>query len=828
MIKTNALLKSILLAFALMAIVACDSHSKKLTISDTQLTTEITQDNFEEKMDEVRLHGDGANETDEFSFTLLHHVSMQKDPKSVENIEELVLRSADINAQTQDGNTPLHLAIAKGYTKNIQILLQKGADINILNNDNKSPVDFAKARKYKSLFDILVGADKNLDAARDDSGNRLAHDMSFAGNEEFLQKLIAMGANINIPNKYDNTPLHFAIITGHEHIIKILLDAGADIEAKNYNGITPLTWSLRGGGPLSVTKQLLQAGANIEARDKDDETALHWASFFAKPHFIQLLLEMGADIEARNNKGNTPLHIASMDEEAVMAVKVLLAAGANIEAKNNNDKTPLYLATTAGLGDIVDVLIAANAERIDANVADEYGNTPLYNAVRDGDYARVAELIKAGAEVNINISNDETTATPLNWALTRQHDALVDAMIDAGAYINGAIKGYNGATLLHLAIENDDVARVKKLLAAGADTEARTSFDNETMLHKASKQGNAEIVTMLLDMEAKLELKTKYGRTALAIAMHRNHTNIVKILLDAGARINFRVDGNGNTPLHWASVQQDAEILQKVLDAKPPLNSQDRKYGFTPLHRASAIGYIQNVSMLVDAGADITIKDTTGKRAVNYAQYLAIVDYLRAPSASSTIQKKTISRQQSNGDLNEKLMDALQVETLDAIALVKKHLSLGAEFDTYIALRHSLQDAYQAADDWTDGTEATIDEKDRADDIQQPRSSRSPYQDNDDYSYSAYYRTPVTYWLEELIARGYPASMLDVHRLLYPRYMKNAGIEDIKALLAQPEDNGQATDINMRDAMGRTPLYIADIQGNQAIFDYLKQNGADY
>ena len=127
------------------------------------------------------------------------------------------------------------------------------------------------------------------------------------------------------------------------------------------------------------------------------------------------------------------------------------------------------------------------------------------------------------------------------------------------------------------------------------------------------------------------------------------------------------------------------------------------------------------------------------------------------------------------------------------------------------------------------------DEKHRADDIKPPEEGEYHYEGT-----SYFYRSPVTYWLEEFIESGYSAEMLDTHKLHYPRYMKRVSVEDIKKMLDNPkahiikanincnEDFCPLTpSINMRDARGRTPLHIAGNEGNEAVYNYLKNNGAD-
>ncbi len=59
-----------------------------------------------------------------------------------------------------------------------------------------------------------------------------------------------------------------------------------------------------------------------------------------------------------------------------------------------------------------------------------------------------------------------------------------------------------------------------------------------------------------------------------------------------------------------------------------------------------------------------------------------------------------------------------------------------------------------------------------------------------------FYRSPVTYWLEEFIAAGYPASMLDTHKLYYPRFMKDASVAQVTDMLENPDAHKIPANIN--------------------------------
>ena len=88
---------------------------------------------------------------------------------------------------------------------------------------------------------------------------------------ELMDWLIAQGADINVKDEYDCTPLHYHVQVNNVERVALLLERGAD----------------------------------IEAQDKYKNTPLHFAEYNAEA--AQLLIEKGADINAKDDRGNTPL-----------------------------------------------------------------------------------------------------------------------------------------------------------------------------------------------------------------------------------------------------------------------------------------------------------------------------------------------------------------------------------------------------------------------------------------------------------------------------------------------------------------------------------------
>ena len=65
-----------------------------------------------------------------------------------------------------------------------------------------------------------------------------------SGNKRLVKYLVEHGADINIPNNTDRTPLFNACFIKNEELVKYLVEIGADINKQNDNGVTPLFMSV--------------------------------------------------------------------------------------------------------------------------------------------------------------------------------------------------------------------------------------------------------------------------------------------------------------------------------------------------------------------------------------------------------------------------------------------------------------------------------------------------------------------------------------------------------------------------------------------------------
>jgi ankyrin repeat protein len=116
-------------------------------------------------------------------------------------------------------------------------------------------------------------------------------------------------------------------------------------------------------------------------------------------------------------------------------------------------------------------------------------------------------------------------------------------------------------------------------------------------------------------------LSTLLGAAAPApvadAAMQRDRET-VRTLLKQGGDVNA-AQGDGMTALHWAAMQNDAEMASMLLYAGANHRATTRLGGYAPLHLASQIGAASIIGSLIDAGADVNARTSTGATALMLA-----------------------------------------------------------------------------------------------------------------------------------------------------------------------------------------------------------------
>ena len=248
----------------------------------------------------------------------------------------------------------------------------------------------------------------------------------------------------------------------------------------------------------------------------------------------------GADVNAKQGDGATALAWAVYHDDED-AVDLLLRADADVNAANDYGVAPLHLACTNRNGQIVARLIAAGAN---ANSAKWNGETPLMTCASTGATAAVETLLADGA--NPNVKETRENQTPLMWAAAKGHSKIVKALVEHGANLE--------AQSILIPEQKRFVIEVPSSFGTNfpEPVRFREASGGFTPLLFAAQSGDVDTTKILLDAGAEINFATKEEGSALVIAVAAGHEDLAHYLIERGADPNI-ADGWGVTALHYAT-----------------------------------------------------------------------------------------------------------------------------------------------------------------------------------------------------------------------------------------------------------------------------------
>lgn len=165
-------------------------------------------------------------------------------------------------------------------------------------------------------------------------------------------------------------------------------------------------------------------------------------------------------------------------------------------------------------------------------------------------------------------------------------------------------------------VQLNDYRQLPKLLAAGMDPNVVENERGDTGLILAVRESSMKSFDILLNAPGvDLNARARNGDTALMLAAYKNNVAAVKALLDKEAEPNT----TGWTALHYAATVGNDEIVQMLLDASAYIDAGSPN-NTTPLMMAARGGQILTVKLLLDSGADATLKNDVGMTAIDFAK----------------------------------------------------------------------------------------------------------------------------------------------------------------------------------------------------------------
>jgi len=292
----------------------------------------------------------------------------------------------------------------------------------IENNDDKyNDIDMKyiftliKKHKLEELIDIFrkkinleidIDIDLNI---RDDTNNYIISYIVIYNRLDILKLVYKLGAKIDILDSENRPILYYPIKYGYDDILDYLLEINKNnigvniIDIKDKKQKIPLHYAIIYKN-LYAVKKLLEHESNPNILDSNGYNALHLSIFSRNIEIFKLILQYITNINLRCNTGETALHLASNLNQIEMA-QILVDNNINLDIQDNQHEfTVLHYSVSLNQQNLTKIILD---KMNNPNLQDIFGNTPLHYSIIENNIG-ILELFledKYKTKINFNLWN---------------------------------------------------------------------------------------------------------------------------------------------------------------------------------------------------------------------------------------------------------------------------------------------------------------------------------------------------------------------------------------------------------------------------------------
>ncbi|MEE3371694.1 MAG: ankyrin repeat domain-containing protein [Planctomycetota bacterium] len=292
---------------------------------------------------------------------------------------------------------------------------------------------------------------------------------------------------------------------------------------------------------------------------------------------------------------------------------------------------------------------------------------PLFQAIRRDQTDLLASILRQGTPVSVRMPDG---TSPLAYAALRGSETSVRLLLEYGADPN--VTNQAGVTALVWGVH--ELAKVRLLLEAGAVPDVQTRLGNTPLIIAAAHASSVDVVRLLLEHGADVHVANRRGTSALRNAVRAGGLETAKVLLSRGARQNAESNGasdlslaagrgdqqmvelllahdadpnydKGRSALTAALLAQKPAIVKRLLEAGARLDRRLEPGGVPPvvLSAYSEVGDREIIERMIDKGVDLNVRNEHGETVLTWAKkrgFPQVLELLAKHEASDPVERQ--------------------------------------------------------------------------------------------------------------------------------------------------------------------------------------------
>lgn len=622
--------------------------------------------------------GANINAEDNNKQTPIHHIAIAGDCDNVERLDNI--QNVHYNEVDNFGRTPFSYACQHSKGPFLAFLVEHGASVNFVDFDGIPPINYAVLEGNVEAFRFLLRNEASPFAS---DKNRIApiHIAAEKGLMEIMYDLVRLPGQIRLRDAHGNTPLHYAVRNNQLQVIRLLCKDPTTISELNNDRDTPLTLASNATN-IDLVNYFFSLGAKFSPSQA--YSAIRGPLMRREYEFARQMLEHGLHPYLKSGKNS--LLLWAVLRRDLDTIKWLISTAKVMQPAKDMDFTAFAAAYVLEYDDLCMFL---------ANVYPNNNNTAILGAFMPNLPQRIAEIRgRRSDEIHNNLLKEVIKfgqrylpADLRNFIqVTRRYTMyqfLMAALeqLDYQALLQETDRAKLEAAfnrismpLFQLMLQKIDLPMIKRAIFEGSvdDMQAVLTGLNFDITQKVLGQNATDAIRTAINVEepeVKRDVILKLAVEMIRISYRRNRIEMMQAALEAGASPNIRNE-EGFTLLHVAVLNGDAEMVKLLLKYGANQNKLNKSTMRMPIDDAVRMKNPEIVQILIAYGADMAHYDENGNTFIHAVIHTGQNELLKA------ILSWGVSTQIRNNENKTLLHTAIETQNVEACRILLDNYAL--------------------------------------------------------------------------------------------------------------------------------------------------------